>query len=167
MAKTTKKSESRKSPVPAAGVRHAPVSWQEMDRWFDHLLSQGWAHPRFEWPAWSESRLPAGARAPKVDVIDRDNDVLLKAELPGVDKKNLEVTMTDDAVTIRGSSTHEQKEEKGDYFRSEITRGAFSRTVPLPCAVDTSKTQAAFKDGVLELVMPKAGQAKRRKVDVR
>lgn len=167
MAKAPKKSESAKSQAAVPAGRRPATPWDEMDRWFDQLMSQGWMRPRFDWPAWAEARLPAGMRAPKVDVIDRDTELVLKAELPGVDKKDLEVTMSDDSVTIKGSSSHEEKEEKGDYHRSEITRGSFSRTVPLPCQVDTSKTQASFKDGMLELTMPKASQAKRKRVDVR
>jgi HSP20 family protein len=74
--------------------------------------------------------------------------------------------MTDDTVTIKGSSSKEEKEEKGDYYRCEISRGSFSRTVSLPAQVDTARSSAKFKDGVLELKVPKKEQAKRRSVKV-
>jgi len=129
--------------------------YEEMDRLFDDFFSGSWPRP------W---RLPRSTRSmgrtlasqlPRVDVIDRDGEVVVKAEVPGVDKKDLDISLTEDSVTINGSSRHEQKEEKGDYYRCEIYRGEFSRTVALPAAVDTAKAKASFKDGVLELVITK------------
>ena len=90
---------------------------------------------------------------PKLDIIERDDEVVVRAEVAGVDKKDLEVSVTDNSVTIRGSTKEEHKEEKGDYFRSEITRGEFSRTAALPCDVDGDKARANFTDGILELVI--------------
>lgn len=168
MAKSEKKAEAGgEKAISKPAVRPALTPWEEMDRWFDNWLSQGWLRPRFEWPAWAEQRLPFAGRAPRVDLIDREHELVLKAELPGVEKKDLDVSMTDDSVTIRGSSSHEEKEEKGDYYRCEISRGSFSRTVALPCAVDQAKVQASFRDGILELTMPKVSEAKRKRVDVR
>jgi HSP20 family protein len=103
---------------------------------------------------------------PKVDVIDRDEEVVVRAEVPGVEKDDLEVSVSDNTVTIKGETKHEQKEEKGNYFRSEISRGSFTRTVTLPGVVDTDKAKASFKDGVLELTMPKGEKARRRTVKV-
>lgn len=168
MAKIAKRLESKSSPEPSASATHrAPTPWDEMDRWFDDLASRGWLRSRFDWPAWAESRAGEGMRAPKVDVIDRDNELVLTAELPGVAKKNLDVSMSDVSVTIKGSVSREKKEEKGDYFRCEISRGTFQRTLPLPCPVNVAKVQASFKDGVLQLVMPKAGGTTRKQIDVR
>jgi HSP20 family protein len=99
-------------------------------------------------------------------VIDRDEEVILRAELPGVDKKDLDVSMTDDAVTIRGSCRSEEKEEKGDYFRREVSTGSFSRTVALPADVDGEKAKASFKDGLLELTLPKVKKAMRKAIKV-
>jgi HSP20 family protein len=103
---------------------------------------------------------------PRVDVIDREDEILVRAEVPGVDKKDLEVSLTDNAVTIKGSTRHEEKEEKGDFYRSEISRGSFSRTVALPGEVDGDKAKASFKDGVVEIAMPKLEASKRRSIKV-
>jgi HSP20 family protein len=116
-----------------------------------------------EWPAWPELR---ELRMPKVDVIDRDEDVLVRAELPGVEKKDLEISTSDTSVTLKATTRHEEKEEKGDYYRCEITRGAFSRTVALPAQVESDKAKASLKDGVLELTLPKVEKSKRRTVTV-
>jgi len=102
-----------------------------------------------------------------VDVIDRDDEVVVKAELPGVEKKDLDVSVTETSVTIKGTTSHEEKEEKGDYYRCEISRGAYARTVALPSYVDADKAKASFKDGVLELTLPKVEKSKRRSIEIK
>lgn len=140
--------------------------YEEMDRLFDDFLTGAWTRPwRLPRPARAMSRA-LESRPPRVDVIDRDGEVAVRAELPGVDKKDLNVSMTEDSVTIKGSTRHEAKEEKGDYYRCEISRGEFSRTVALPAAVDTAKATANFKDGVLELAIPKLEARTRRAIRV-
>jgi len=149
----------------------APASelgiYEDFDRMFDNFFTRGWMRPwRQEWPAFGElSRMFAG-RYPHVDVIDRDGEVIVKAELPGVDKKDLDISMTEDSVTIKGSTRHEEKEEKENYYRSEITRGEFARKVALPAEVDSDKAKASFKDGILELVLPKTKARKRHTIPV-
>lgn len=138
--------------------------FEEMDRMFEGFFPRGWMRPfRWEWPGIPELR---EMRAPKVDVVDRETDILVRAEVPGVEKKDLDVSVTESTVTIRGSTRREEKEEKGDYYRCEISRGAFARTVALPCEVDSGKAKAAFKDGILELTLPKVEKAKRRSVAI-
>jgi HSP20 family protein len=140
---------------------------EEMDRMFEGLFSHRWPSPtRWEWPAWGELAATREGRMPKVDMIDREAEILVRAELPGVDKKDLDVTMTDNTVTIRASTKHEEKEEDGDYYRCEISRGAFLRTLALPGEVDGDKAKAAFKDGILELTIPKVEKARKRSVKV-
>jgi HSP20 family protein len=86
------------------------------------------------------------------------------AEIPGVEKKDLDVSLSDSVVTIKGSTSHEGKEEKGDYHRSEISSGSFFRTLTLPADVDGAKAKATFKNGVLELVLPKLAYSRRRSI---
>jgi hypothetical protein len=80
-------------------------------------------------------------RMPSVDVIDRDNEILVRAEIPGVDKKDLDVSVTEDSVCIKGSVQHEEEEEKGEYYRRETSSGSFARTMILPSEVDTAKSE--------------------------
>lgn len=138
----------------------------EIDRLFDSFFGRGWLQPRLQWPAWAASEAPFGGKMPKVDVVDRETEVVVRAELPGVDKKDLDVTVTGNSVAIRGSTSHEEREEKGDYYRCEISRGAFSRVVPLPADVDPDKAKSSFDNGVLELTLPKEKAAKRRTIKV-
>lgn len=161
MAKETKKQELKQAP-PARAVS----PFEEMEQLFDQYLRGGWLRPlRFDWPAFRETALPE-LRFPKVDVVDRESEIVVKAEVPGVDKKDLDVSVSEDSVTIKGSTSHEEKEEEGDYYRCEISRGSFSRTVALPATVDGSKARADFKDGMLELTLPKIAKAKRHSVKV-
>ena len=103
---------------------------------------------------------------PRVDIVDRDDDIMVRADVPGVNKENLDVSFTDNTITIKGSISEEKKEEKGDYFRNETMKGTFSRTMYLPSDVDGSNAESTFKDGVLEVVVPKLEKAKRIKVNV-
>jgi HSP20 family protein len=150
--------------VPARAPRPLEEMERIMDRMFRDFPGRGWMRPRsLEWPAWPD--LPE-LHMPKVDVIDRDEDVLVRAELPGVEKKDLEISTTDTSVTIKATTAREEKEEKGDYYRCEITRGAFARTVALPAQVHSDKAKASLKDGVLELTLPKVEKSKRRTITV-
>lgn len=157
--------------VEAARPTRPLSSFEEMDRLFDHWFEsfspRGWMRPfRAERPSWAESAVSFEMRAPKVDVIDRDDEVIVRAEVPGVAKEDLEVSVTDSAITIKGKMKHEEKEEKGDYYRREISRGAFARMVTLPNYVETEGAKAKFKDGILELTLPKAEKVKRRTVKI-
>jgi HSP20 family protein len=165
MAKGFKKKDQQEL-QPARPERHMNP-FEAMDRLFDSYFSRGWLHPlRHEWPSWAGTEEPFGGKLPRVDVVDRDDEVIVKAELPGVDKKDLDISVTDNTVSIKGSTSHEEKEEKGDYYRCEISRGSFSRVVTLPADVDAEKASSKFRDGVLELTLPKVKAAKRRTIKV-
>jgi len=158
--------ESKKQELQKAQPARALSPFEEMDRMFDSFFRRGWMRPwRFEWPSFPELALPE-MKLPKVDVIDRETEVVVRAEIPGVDKKDLDITVGEDSVTLKGETRHEEKEEKGDYYRCEISRGAFLRTVALPATVDGSKAKASFKDGLLELTLPKTEKARRHSVKV-
>jgi HSP20 family protein len=139
---------------------------REMERWFGRF-GHGWMRP-FHWgkPAWAELSAPFQGMGPSVDVIDREAEVVVRAELPGVDKKDLEVSLSEDALTIKGSTKTEKAEEKGDYYRREVSSGSFARTIRLPAAVDGEKVSSSFKDGILELTLPKIKKATRHNIKV-
>lgn len=141
--------------------------FEELDQFFERMMGRDWLRP-FAWerPLRSGIKEALEGRIPAVDVIDRDEEIVVRAEVPGVDKKDLDVSMTDNMLTIKGTVSHEEKEEKGDYYRCEISRGTFARSVTLPCAVDASKVKAALQDGVVEITLPKAEQSKRQAIKV-
>lgn len=153
--------------VQAARPTRGLSPFDDMDRWFDNFFPRGWMRPfRYEWPSWGEFGAPLEMRVPKVDVLDRDDVIVVQAEIPGVERDDLDVSVSDNSVTIKGETRREEKEEKGEYFRSEISRGSFARTVALPDYVDSAGAKAKFKDGVLELTLPKVEKAKRRTVKI-
>jgi len=164
--KEIQRSEAGRSVEPARPVR-AISPFDEMERLLENAFPRNWLSPfRREWPTLGTLASSAEMRVPNIDVIDRDDQIVLRAEVPGIDKNDLEVTVSDNSVTIKGQTKREEKEEKGNYYRCEMSRGAFSRTVALPDFVNSSDAIAKFKDGVLELTMPKLEKAKRRKVKI-
>lgn len=138
------------------------MSFDEFDNFFDNFLSR-------RWPRLLDLNMPNLSEAgfPRVDVLDHDNDIEVLAALPGVKKEDVEVSVTDQAITIRTSTKEEKKEEeKGKYFRREIAQGAFQRTVSLPENVDGEKANASFKDGILKVTIPKTEKSKRRNIEI-
>jgi HSP20 family protein len=138
------------------------MSFDEFDNFFDDFLSRRW--PRLM--DWNMPSLPE-INFPKVDILDHDNDVEVQAALPGVKKEDLEVTVTNQAITIRTFTKEEKKEEeKGKYFRREIMHGEFQRTLSLPDNVDGDKAKASFKDGILKVTIPKTEKSKRKSIEI-
>ena len=103
-----------------------------------------------------------------MNVQDREADIRITAELPGVGKDDVDVSVSDNAVTIKASTREEKEagEPEGEFFRREIASGSFSRTVPLPGDVDADKAKASFNDGILELTLPKVEGSRRRQIPV-
>ncbi len=139
--------------------------FEEMERMFDDFFGRGWMRP-VRFGGMPELSTAFEGRLPKLDVVDRDDEVLVRAEVPGVNKEDLEVSINGDLFTIKGKTRHETKEEKGDYYRCEVSQGSFSRSVTLPASVDDSKASAQLKDGMLEVTLPKTEKAKKRAIKI-
>lgn len=137
----------------------------EMEHLFENAFPARWRrHFNYGLPHLGEGFKD---RIPTVDIIDRDSELFLRAEIPGVEKKDLDISVTEDSVSINGSTKHEKVEEKGEYYRRETSSGSFSRTLSLPSEVDSSNVKAEFKDGVLEMTLPKVKKSKRKKISVK
>jgi HSP20 family protein len=139
--------------------------FEGFERFFEDLAPRGWL-PSLRWNRPMMDFATLEARMPKLDVIDRESEVVVKAEVPGVNKEDISVSITGNLMTIKGDTRKEEKEEKGDYYRCEISRGSFSRSVLLPAEVDDSKAQAQIRDGVLEVTLPKLEQTKKRDIKI-
>jgi HSP20 family protein len=138
--------------------------FEEMEHWFEEVMPSNWLRP---FHRTRSMELPLfEARVPAVDVIDRDKEIVLRAELPGVKKDDIEVTVTERYATLRASAAREEKEEKGQYYRHETCTGSFERSVLLPSEVESDKARAQFKDGILEVTLPKLAGTQRRNVKV-
>jgi HSP20 family protein len=144
-----------------------PSPFQELERVFEDFLNRRWPRPSgWDWPRFGELSTLLDRQVPSLDIVDGDNDVVIRAELPGVEKKDLDVSLIDRTLTIKGSTRKEEKEEKKNYFRQEIKTGSFSRSVLLPADVNAAKAEATFKGGLLELKLPKTKPAKLQKVSL-
>ncbi len=115
----------------------------------------------FDYPA----KLFAG-HSPRVDVYQTEDEVVIKAEIPGVSREDLSLYVDDRSVRISGETRREEKYSENDTYRSERYYGSFSRTVPLPAEVKPDEARAEYKDGILTVTVPKAEQSKGRKIDI-
>ena len=116
---------------------------------------EGWLARPFEGP-------PAAAWAPRIEVRDTGREIVVTAELPGVDPKDVQVECTDEGVVIRGETRQERSEEEGGFFRSERRYGSFLRQVPLPADLELDRAQASFENGLLRVRVPKSEAAQQR-----
>ncbi|HET8728790.1 MAG TPA: Hsp20/alpha crystallin family protein [Alphaproteobacteria bacterium] len=135
----------RKSGMMSADADPFAMLHREMNRLIDDS---------FQAPAGSARRM-VGAMAPEVDITETDTELEITAELPGIDEKDLEITVRDDMLTIRGEKKTEKTETRKNHHLSERFFGSFARTIALPFTPDTDKIKASFTKGVLTLSMPK------------
>ncbi len=166
-AASTHQSSAPQSSAPTvtedqAARSRAMSPFSEMDRMFDSLFGRDWMHPqRWERLAGLKPSMP------RIDILDKDSEVIVHAEIPGIEQEDIEVSVTDRTVTIKGESRKETRKEDADYYRCEISRGSVLRTVDLPCDIDADKAEATFKNGILELTLPKIKEAHRRKLHIK
>ncbi len=104
---------------------------------------------------------------PAVDITERDNDFYIKAELPGVQKNDVKITVQNDILTIRGEKKQEAEKKGENYHRVERAYGSFQRSFTLPASVRSDRIEAAFNDGVLTISLPKAEEAKPKEIEVK
>lgn len=140
-----------------------------INRIFDDFSSEfGWP-----WGRWSKppSLTPDifGSQWPRVDMSETDEEIQLTAELPGVDKDDLVVSVSEDMISIRGEKKKQEEKKGRDYYQLERYYGSFQRSFLLPCEVESEKADASFKDGVLTVKLPKTAPARERtrKIPVR
>jgi HSP20 family protein len=130
---------------------------REMNHLFDDFgLDTGWLMPRSLRRSRKllERQLEAVEWSPRVDVIQREGQLVIRADLPGLNKYDIKVEVTDDVITIEGERKHEKKEEREGYYYSECSYGSFCRTIPLPEGAEVAKAAADFNNGVLEVTVP-------------
>lgn len=153
--------------VQKSAPRRVAAPLVEMERLFERIFPRGWLRPSgWESPFLNEFGAAADMRMPRTDVLDGEQNVMVRMELPGVDKKDLEVSVNETSVSVRAKVAREAGAEKGDYFCCEIGADEFSRTVTLPCAVNASKSAAQLRNGLLELTLPKAKEARRHAIKI-
>jgi HSP20 family protein len=107
-----------------------------------------------------------GAWAPAVDIFEKDHKLVIRAELPGVKKEDIDIGIENGVLTLKGERKRETEVDEGNAYRLERVYGAFTRSFSLPTTVDPSKIEAVYKDGVLEVAVPKLEAAKPKKVQI-
>lgn len=142
---------------------------RRLEREIDEIFSSFWrgTRPMLARPQRREEGIEPVTYSlsfvPSVDVIEKDAEITVKTDLPGVDKKDVKIKIEADRVTISGEVKKEHKEKEENYFIEERVYGSFHRTIPLPAEVDPEKAQAKFENGVLEITIPKVEAGKKAK----
>ncbi len=104
---------------------------------------------------------------PAVDVIDEKDKLRIKADLPGIKKEDVEINIEDGVLSIKGERQNEKEEKNKNYYRRECFYGVFERSISLPAEVDIGKAEANYKDGVLEIILPKKEESKPKQIKVK
>ena len=165
MAKEEKKELAKVEPTKAVSPFHdMEKRFEGMERRFEDFLRRPFSllpswMPRMKMPEIEEV-------SPSVDILTEGDNVVVKAELPGMKKEDIDVSLTKDTISISGEKKKEEKIEKKDYYSLERSYGSFKRSFSLPSEVQTEKASAKFKDGVLEIRIPKTEEAKKKEKKV-
>jgi HSP20 family protein len=134
---------------------------EEMERRFDDMLS---------WPllpaVWRRIPTMEMGWAPAIDVFEKEDKFVVKAELPGMKEEDIAISVVGDTLTIKGERKAESEVEEDDYYYCERSYGSFSRSIAIPSNVDAQKIEANYEDGVLEVSLPKTSKVKPKKISV-
>ena len=162
MSEATKKEKTKETEFLAPRRPFEAISRMEQD--MERMFHEFWRRPFLN--LWEPGRWwPSKAlslQTPAVDVYEDKDDVVVKAEVPGLSKEDLEVDLTESTLTIKGEKKKEEEIKENNYYRSERSSGSFTRTFELPAEVKTDQAKASFKDGILEIRVPKTEEAKKK-----
>lgn len=144
---------------PATDIAHDLDTMQKrMNRMFSDFLSRR---------EGDGEELSPGVWNPAVDVVEHDDSFVIEAELPGMNKDDIKISVANDVLTIRGEKKIEKEDKKKNYHRTERSYGGFTRTFTLPANVKADKVEAEFNNGVLNITVPKSEEAKPKQIDVK
>jgi HSP20 family protein len=165
MAKKEKKELVKVEPTKALTSFHEMERrFQEMEKRFEDFFRRPFSLMPSWWP---HLKMPEIEEiSPSVDILTEGDDVVVKVELPGMQKEDIDISLTEDTITISGEKKKEEKVEKKDYYRLESSYGSFKRSFSLPTEVQTEKASAKFKDGMLEIRIPKTEESKKKEKKV-
>jgi len=130
---------------------------RDMDRLWDSFLEGGLRRRTEEGGEW----------LPSLDVSETKNELVVKAEVPGMDAKDIDISLSDGMLTIKGEKKQEKEEKEADYHLVERSYGAFVRSVQLPKEVKADKINASYKDGVLKITLPKSEEVKKKEIKIK
>lgn len=137
--------------------------WREMPT-LQHRINHLFNDPFFR--SGDDDELRMGTWSPAVDMFDDDDKIVIKAELPGMDKKDISVDIENRVLTLSGERNYDNEVKEENFYRREIASGKFKRAFNLPADVDSDKIKAEFKDGVLKVEIPKPEEHKPKQITV-
>jgi HSP20 family protein len=138
--------------------------WErDLERRFENLVSA--TRPSL-FRGRSSSMSDLEIQEPAVDLYEEDDRIVVQAEMPGMSKDDIQISVTDNILTIRGEKTKEKADKGKDYYRSERVYGTFLKTLPLPAEINPDKVEAKFNNGVLEIRLPKSEAAKKKQIKI-
>lgn len=149
----------------SAIAREMARAEREMERTFEDFLGRPWFG--LSWPRRLRLWEDLGTRGPAIEVCEEKDEVVVKAELPGMKKEDLELNISDNRLTIKGEKKKEEEVKEKGYYYSERSYGSFTRTIQIPKDIKPDKIRATFKDGVLEVRLPMTEEAKRKEVKIK
>ena len=139
-----------------APVRDFDRMRHEMDRFWDTFM-----------PTAFKRTEDSGEWLPSLDVSETKNEIVVKAEVPGMDPKDIDISLSNGTLTIKGEKKQEREEKEEDYHLVERSYWSFMRSIMLPTAVKQNKINASYKNGVLKIVLPKSEEAKKKEVKIK
>jgi HSP20 family protein len=154
--------------IPKKGIVLTEVTIMAIQKWAPFRDLRREMDDLFE-KFFSEERLPAkrwADVAPALDLKVTDNEVIVTAELPGVEPKDMNISLEGDTLTIKGEKKQEKEEKNENMVRVERSYGTFQRSISLPCKVDENKIAADFKNGVLRVTLPKTEAARKKSIKI-
>jgi HSP20 family protein len=146
---------------PSWGLRHRGSAGEidEMERRMEEM----W---RSFWPATWRRPMEEWGWAPPIEMFEKEDRFIVKAELPGMEKDQIDISMVGDTLTIKGERKAEKEVKQEDYYLSERSYGGFVRAISMPSAVDARDVKASYQDGILEITVPKAAEVKPKKIPI-
>lgn len=164
------KKEKKEKDLIKKKAETVPSTIEDMEKMMAHFIDEAMRYPfslfgRHWWPRmqFPEKEL----MSPSADIYREGNNIVVKTELPGMTKEDIDITLTDDKITISGEKKREEKVEEKDYYRYERSSGSFSRSFRLPEEVQTDKVKASFKNGILEIKIPMTEEARKKEKKIK
>ena len=139
-------------------LRELSTMQERMNKLFEEAMNP---------PGRSEEGFAVASWAPAVDIYETDKEIIMKAELPGMQEKDIQIKVEDNILVVAGERQMEKEVKEENYHRIERSYGSFSRSFTLPQTVDRDQIKAAYKDGVLKVTLPKKEEVKPKKVEIK
>lgn len=142
------------------------AAFKDLENRVESMFHNMWKNPFHHEKFPDDLSFGSLSKMPMIDVIDRDKEIFVKAELAGFAKDDLDISIANNQLVIKAKTSKEEKEEKGDYLRREIRMSEIYRSILLPAEVEDEKIKTSFKNGILKLTIPKQEKSQRKQIKV-